>query len=49
MTTDTYRRLAAHAERLAQSAKNDTDREAWLQIAENWLNIAARSPPTKPN
>jgi hypothetical protein len=41
MSSDTYRRLAAHAEELAQSAKKDTDREAWLRIAEDWLNLAA--------
>jgi hypothetical protein len=41
MSSDTYRRLAAHAEQLAQSAKKETDREAWLRIAEDWLNLAA--------
>jgi hypothetical protein len=41
MSSDTYRRLAAQAEQLAQSAKNDADREAWLRIAEDWLNLAA--------
>jgi hypothetical protein len=49
MSSDTYRRLAADAEQMANSAKKDTDRKAWLRIAENWLDIAARTPPTKPN
>jgi hypothetical protein len=49
MSSDTYRRLAPHAEQLAQSATKDADRKAWLRIAEDWLDIAARTPPTKPN
>jgi hypothetical protein len=41
MDTDLYRRLAADAEQLAHAAKTDTDRKAWLRVAEDWLDLAA--------
>ena len=44
MSDDIYRRLAADAdaEQLAQTAKKDSDRKAWLRVAEGWLDVAAR-------
>ena len=34
-----YRRQAAEAEKQARSAKFDSDREAWLRIAQGWLSL----------
>jgi hypothetical protein len=45
MDTELYRRLAADAEHLAQSAKNDTDRKSWLRVAEDWLDLVAWAGP----
>jgi hypothetical protein len=39
MTDDDYRRMANYAGRKAQSAKNDEDREAWLRVAQGWMNL----------
>jgi len=39
-----YRRQAAHAESQARSAKFDTDREAWLRIAQGWLSMISKRP-----
>ena len=34
-----YRRQAAEAEKMAQRAKTDYDREAWLRIAQGWMSL----------
>jgi hypothetical protein len=38
-TDEEYRRQAADAEKQAKSAKFDTDREAWLRIAQGWMSL----------
>ena len=40
-----YRRHAADAEALAAKAKNDTDRAAWLRIAQSWLGLIREGKP----
>jgi hypothetical protein len=39
-----YRRQAADAEKQAKSARLDTDREAWLRIAQGWMSLLRRRP-----
>jgi len=39
-----YRRQAAEAEKQARSAKFDSDREAWLRIAQGWLSLLRKRP-----
>jgi hypothetical protein len=39
-----YRRQAADAEEQAKSAKFDTDREAWLRIAQGWISLLRKRP-----
>jgi hypothetical protein len=47
MTEDEqYRRQAAHAEQQARTAKVDSDREAWLQIAQGWMSLLRKRPQT---
>jgi hypothetical protein len=42
---DEYRKNAADAQEWANKARSDTDRAAWLRVAEGWLGLA-RKPPT---
>jgi hypothetical protein len=37
--SDEYRRLAADAFRLAEDARTERDRAAWLRLAQAWLNL----------
>jgi hypothetical protein len=39
-----YRRQAADAEKQAMLAKFDTDREAWLRIAQGWMSLLRKRP-----
>ena len=39
-----YRRQAADAERQARLAKNDSDRESWLRIAQGWMSLLRKRP-----
>ena len=41
---DEYRRQAREAERQSRLAKTDTDRAAWLRIAEGWLGMVHKRP-----
>jgi hypothetical protein len=41
---DEYQRQAAEAEKQARSAKFDSDREAWLRIAQGWLSLLRKRP-----
>jgi hypothetical protein len=34
-----FRREAAEAERRAQIAKSESDREVWMRIARDWLSL----------
>jgi hypothetical protein len=43
-SAEEYRRQAAEAEEQAKLAKFDTDREAWLRIAEGWLGLLRKRP-----
>lgn len=36
-----YRRLAADALRLAESARNERDRAQWLRLAHAWLDLTS--------
>jgi hypothetical protein len=45
MTSDEEnRRQAAHAENKARTAKLDSDREAWLRIAQGWMSLIRKRP-----
>jgi len=46
MAKDEYRRMANDAQRKAQSAKNDADRQVWLRVAESWMNLTYGGPQT---
>lgn len=41
---DEFRRQAADAEKHAQAARNDADREAWLRIAQGWMSLLRKRP-----
>jgi hypothetical protein len=43
-TDEEYSRQAAHAEKQAGAAKHDSDREAWLRIAQGWLSMLRKRP-----
>jgi hypothetical protein len=43
---DKYRRQANEAQRQADRARNDLDREAWLRIAQGWLSLIHKPRPT---
>jgi len=43
---DEYRRQAAEAQHQADRARNDDDRASWLRIAQGWLSMIRRQPPT---
>jgi hypothetical protein len=47
MKDDEYRRFASEAEDLADKAKTDNDRAAWLRIAQSWLGLIRGKPPTE--
>jgi hypothetical protein len=36
---DEYRRQAADAQKQADRARNDDDRESWLRVAQGWLSL----------
>jgi hypothetical protein len=36
---DEYRRQAAEAQKQADRARNDGDRESWLRIAQGWMSM----------
>jgi hypothetical protein len=45
MTSDEEnRRQAGHAENQARTAKLDSDREAWLRIAQGWMSLIRKRP-----
>ncbi len=44
---DEYRRQGAEAERQAQLAKNDHNREAWLRIAQGWMGLVSKRPQSE--
>jgi len=39
-----YRRQAADAEKQARLARNDSDRESWLRIAQGWMGLIRKRP-----
>jgi hypothetical protein len=43
-TDEEYRRQAALAEKQALAAKLDSDREAWLRIAQGWMSLLRKRP-----
>jgi hypothetical protein len=43
---DEYRRQAVEAQRHADHARNDLDRESWLRIAQGWLGLIRKPKPT---
>lgn len=43
-TQDEYRRYAAEAQRQADLARSDADREAWLRIAQGWRSLLFKRP-----
>jgi hypothetical protein len=40
---DEYRRAAADCRELAERALNQADKERWLKIAEQWLELVRRA------
>ena len=40
--SEEYRKLAADAFRLAEDARTDRDRAAWLRLARAWLSLLPR-------
>jgi hypothetical protein len=46
MKDDEYRQQAKDAQGLADRAKNPSDREAWLRIAQSWMGLIRRPPRT---
>jgi hypothetical protein len=45
-TDDEYRRQAKEAQREADRARNDLDRESWLRVAQGWLSLIRAPRPT---
>jgi hypothetical protein len=43
---DEYRRNAAEAQKMADRARGDVDRAAWLRIAQGWLGMIRSRPQT---
>jgi hypothetical protein len=43
---DENRRQAADAQKQADRARNDMDRESWLRIAQGWLSMLRKPQPT---
>lgn len=41
-----YRRQAGEAQRQADRARNDPDRESWLRVAQGWLSLIRKPTPT---
>jgi len=41
-----YRRHAAAAQKEADRARNDLDREAWLRVAQGWLSLLTKPART---
>jgi hypothetical protein len=41
---DEYRKRAAEAQEQARAAKNDLDRESWLQVAQGWSGLLRKRP-----
>lgn len=48
MTTDTYRLRAAECLAQARSARSETDKAAFLEMAEEWLALAAAGEGSRP-
>jgi len=46
MSSEEYRRQAAHAKKQARLAKNDAERESWLWIAQGWMGLLRKRPPS---
>lgn len=45
MTDDEeFRRQAADAQKQANGARNELDREAWLRIAQGWMSLLRKRP-----
>jgi hypothetical protein len=43
-TDEEYRRNAAEAQSCADKARTDTDRAAWLRVAQGWLSLLRKRP-----
>jgi hypothetical protein len=43
---DEYRRQANDAQKQADRARNDMDRESWLRVAQGWLSLIRKPTPT---
>jgi hypothetical protein len=41
---DDFRRQAADAEKQAQAARSDVDRQAWLRISQGWMSLLRKRP-----
>jgi hypothetical protein len=46
MSSEEYRRQAAHAKKQARLARNDAERESWLWIAQGWMGLLRKRPPS---
>jgi hypothetical protein len=44
MTSDEYRRNARECQRMADNARNPTDKASWLRLAASWLGMIKNAP-----
>ena len=44
-----YRRQAAECRRMAENARNPLDKDAWLRLADSWLQMLPKQSEPKPN
>ena len=44
-----YRLQAAECRRMAENARNPLDKDAWLRLADSWLQMLPKQSEPKPN
>jgi uncharacterized alpha-E superfamily protein len=44
-----YRLQAAECRRMAENARNPLDKDAWLRLADSWLQMLPKQSERKPN
>jgi hypothetical protein len=42
-----YRRQAAECRRMAENARSPLDKDAWLRLADSWLQMLPKRPETQ--
>jgi hypothetical protein len=46
-TDEEYRRQAAECRRMAENARSPLDKDAWLRLAESWLQMLPKRPESQ--